>query len=95
MADLKDVFSCSYCYCILKTPVILPCSDSVCENHVADLINKNLNAIKCKSCNIEHTIPINGFIKDKRTAKLIELEFHQMDFGAIHSKALNSCKKLD
>ena len=84
--DLKNIFTCNYCDLILKSPVILPCSESICENHVLELIEGKdyEDKIKCQFCNDEHEIPKKGFPKDQRTAKLINMEFNRMDFGKEH-----------
>ena len=50
--------------------------------------------INCHFCDEEHDIRRNGFPKDIRIAKLIEHNFHQMDFGKAHKKFVRSCKEF-
>ena len=94
--DLKEIFSCNYCNCVLKSPVILPCSESICQMHVEKMKTKDSSsqAIDCFFCEKEHCIPTDGFPKDMRTSKLIENKFHQMDLGNEHKKAIDSCKEM-
>ena len=95
--DLKDIATCYYCDCIFESPVILPCSESICGKHVEEMkfVDYSNEIIKCCFCSDQHQIPKPGFPKDKRTARLIEQEFHKMDFGKVHSKAANLCKEFD
>ena len=97
--DLKSIFSCNYCNCILKSPVILPCSESICQMHVEQMKIKSKDscsqALNCFFCKREHSIPNDGFPKDMRTSKLIENRFHQMDLGNEHKKAIDSCKEME
>ena len=51
--------------------------------------------IRCTFCNDEHRVPKDGFMTDKKTANIIELELHHIDLGDKHLKAIESCKKLD
>ena len=97
--DLKNIFSCNYCNCILKSPVFLPCSEKFCESHVAEIKSRSQNVnsqvINCYSCKKDHSIPAEGFPKDLKMAKLIENRFHQMDLGKEHKKAIDSCKEME
>ena len=97
--DLKRIFSCNYCNCILKSPVILPCSETICQMHVEKMkiISKDSSSqeINCYFCKREHCIPNDGFPKDLKIAKLIENKFHQMDLGKEHKKAIDSCKEME
>ena len=97
--DLKSIVSCNYCNCVLKSPVILPCSESICQMHVEKMkiISKGSSSqtINCYFCKREHCIPTDGFPKDMRTSKLIENKFHEMDLGNEHKKAIDSCKEME
>ena len=99
--DFDEVFKCSYCNCLLESPVILPCSETICERHVNEIVtngiipgDNTIRSIKCNSCNDDHPIIKHGFPRDKRVAKLLARGFHRMNFGETHSKATNSCKLL-
>ena len=41
--DLNKTFSCNYCHGILEQPVILPCSEPMCEKHVEELKTESMN----------------------------------------------------
>ena len=94
--ELKQLTICTYCNSVFESPVLLPCSETMCEKHVDEMKLKDSakEEIRCHFCNEFHEIPKNGFSKDKRTAKLIELEFHLIDFGGSHSTATSLCKDL-
>ena len=94
--DLEKIATCNLCNSIFECPVILPCSEIICQKHIEQVkkSSENFENISCHFCNEEHTIPRNGFPKDIRIAKLIEHNFHEMDFGNVHKKSLDSCKEL-
>ena len=91
--DLKKALSCNFCQEILEEPVFLPCSESTCLKHIEAM--KTFDIINCHFCNEQHIIPEMGFPKDIRMAQLIANDFHKIDFGEAHKKALNSCKELE
>ena len=95
--ELKDIVICDYCDCVFDCPVILPCSEIICEKHVEEMkfANNFDDTLKCNFCGEQHLIPKDGFIKDKRLSKMIELEYHQMDFGKAHRNAHYLCKELN
>ena len=45
--SLKSKYTCSHCTRILKEPLLLPCSDNVCAQHLNET---NLTQIKCATC---------------------------------------------
>ena len=97
VVDLKNIATCSYCNSIFESPIILPCSETICEKHLNDFKNPidPLKTIQCYFCYEDHLIPKNGFPMDKRMTKLIEYEFHQIDFGETHKKAVCLCHDLN
>ena len=42
--SLKSKYTCSHCTRILKEPILMPCSDNICAEHL------NLTQIKCSKC---------------------------------------------
>ena len=94
--DFDDILKCGYCNCILEIPVTLPCNEIICEKHINEIKFENDSklALKCKSCNDDHEIPNFGFRIDKRIEKLLNRKLHQINFGEIHSKAIESSKAL-
>ena len=98
MADLKNVLICNYCNSVFDSPLILPCSETICERHVEEFKTKdssNIGKINCFFCNEEHEIPRNGFPKDKSMKKLLDLKMHTIDFGVSNQKAVDRCHDLN
>ena len=97
ISDLKDIATCNYCNCIFESPVILPCSETICQKHVEEMKLKHdsIEEIKCHHCIQLHNIPKDGFPKDKRTAKLIELELHQIETSGIQQEAMGLYRELN
>ena len=96
ISDLKDIATCNYCSCIFESPVVLPCLETICQKPVEDmkLIDDSREEIRCHLCNKLHQIPKDSFLKDRRLTKLIELDYHKIDFGESHMKATCLCKEL-
>ena len=53
MLTLKSQLTCSYCSKAFKDPILLPCDDSICRQHLSDRDVVKQNKIKCKKCNEE------------------------------------------
>ena len=49
----KSQLTCSYCSRIFRDPILLPCGDSICRDHLKDRDVVKANRIKCKKCNEE------------------------------------------
>ena len=95
MDDIHNLVVCQYCKQVYKSPVILTCSNTICKQHVADLlIEKQGNKIKCYFCQKEHEIPENGFIAERHIEQLIGHSLDKLNFGETHQKALHSCEKF-
>jgi hypothetical protein len=90
VADL----TCSCCMKIFKNPVILPCNDSLCEEHlkVPDVLKHN--KIKCNICNQVFNLKENDFIRENKLAKsLIEKEVYLDEEESSLKKSLNQSFK--
>jgi hypothetical protein len=61
MLTLKSQLTCSYCSKIFRDPILLPCGDSICRDHLKDRDVVKANRIKCKKCNDEFQIKDNEF----------------------------------
>ena len=59
---------------------------------IVDELNES---IKCLFCSETHQIPKNGFPKDKRVEKLINIEYHRIDYGEAHSEATYLCEEFN
>jgi hypothetical protein len=72
---LASDLTCSCCLKIYKNPFILPCNDSLCEEHLREPNVLKQNKIKCKICNQEFNVKDNDLIRENKLVKsLIEKE---------------------
>jgi hypothetical protein len=73
----KALFICELnkCKMYFEKPVILPCGNTVCQEHVSQSSYK-LASFKCEFCREDHQIPTNGFPINKALMKMIELNQH-------------------
>ena len=76
----------------MESPVILPCSDSICKRHVSKQSN---DVIRCEKCGIKHEIPTNGFHANSALQEIIEAEIANLDLGSVHKKAKKSCESVE
>jgi hypothetical protein len=72
MLKSKANRTCSYCSKILKDPILLPCDDNICREHLSQKDVVKQNTIKCVNC--EENFPIKGheFKSIKTLKQLIE-----------------------
>jgi hypothetical protein len=68
----KSQFTCSYCYKIFKEPILLPCEDSICREHLAEREVVKQNKIKCNKCNEEFGVKNNEFKSNDALKNSIE-----------------------
>ena len=92
MDRIRNAIKCAICREILESPVILPCSDTICKKHVTNQTN---NLIRCEKCGIEHSIPTNGFPTLPFLEEIIKSEIGQLDFGSVHKEAKKSCESFE
>ena len=90
MEKARKAISCVECLKRLESPVFLPCSHSICENHVKEV---NKTSIKCGECGVEHKIPENaGFPRNHALEDIISTS---PDFDTSNiSAAVMLCKVL-
>ena len=76
LSELNDIFKCTFCNSLLESPIILPCSETICEKHLNEMKSAQISSknIKCTLCTNQHQIPADGFIKDTRLQKLMSRE---------------------
>ena len=74
----ENVFSehlkCPHCRRIFVDPRILECGNSMCNNCIMQLLNKENNGLNCKICDKFHAMSENTFNKNLRLARLIEIK---------------------
>jgi hypothetical protein len=71
MSKRKSDWTCSDCSHILKDPILLPCDESICSEHLSERDVKE-NKIKCNDCNQEFHLKDIQFKSNKTLKKLIE-----------------------
>ena len=92
MDRIRNAIKCVICHEILESPVILPCSDTICKKHVS---NQRSDIIRCEKCGIEHKIPNNGFTALPFLEVIIKSEIANLDLGSVHKEAKKSCESLE
>ncbi len=79
MLKSKSNWACSYCSKIYKHPIILPCSHSICREHLLEKTVVKENKIICKGCNKEFGVKENAFESNYALAKLTESHTYLSD----------------
>ena len=93
MEKLKKAIKCAECNEILESPVLLPCSHSMCNKHIKDC---NSVSIKCGICGVDHKIPPKvGFPKNQALEEIIGAKIGSLDFGKNYSHAKEQCDQLE
>ena len=93
MDKIKKAIKCSTCLQILQTPVILPCSHSICKKHVNE--KKSGDNVRCAKCGLDHEIPPNGYLLNEALCEIIEAQIGSIDFGSVHKDAVESVDSLN
>jgi hypothetical protein len=79
--SFKIDLTCSFCTKIFKSPISLPCGDTICEQHLKEDTYCKCNSIKCKTCHKDFDLDdLNQLIKPNTIVqKLIEHERYLSD----------------
>ncbi len=72
MLKSKSQLTCSYCSKILKDPILLPCDESICLEHISERDVRKQNRIKCNKCQQEFQVRDNQFISNESLTQIIE-----------------------
>ena len=72
MLKLKSHLTCSYCSRIFRDPILLPCGDSICREHLSDRGILKGNKIKCNRCTEEFGVKNNQFKSNEALKHSIE-----------------------
>jgi cell fate (sporulation/competence/biofilm development) regulator YmcA (YheA/YmcA/DUF963 family) len=91
METLATAIKCTQCKQTLESPVILPCSDSICKKHVKD----EAREFHCLQCDIIHAVPTGGFLKNKALAILLVENIQKNKFHPQYESAFDSFKNLE
>jgi hypothetical protein len=97
-SQILSILECQCCKHIFESPIVLPCSFTICRKHIADYkLNTVLNnSIKCPICHKVHQIPIGGFPKNHSVQSFIDLKLDELDLEKfkLRSEAKMYCGKL-
>jgi hypothetical protein len=79
MLKSKSQVTCSFCSKIFKNPIVLPCDDSICLEHLKDRDIVKAYRIKCKKCNEEFGDKNNQMKSNEALTQIIESQSHLND----------------
>jgi hypothetical protein len=65
--NVKVDFTCLICSKIFKSPFVLPCGDTICEEHLNESQNLKNNSIKCQSCGEVFEVKNNQMIRSNKS----------------------------
>ena len=68
---LKNSLNCAVCKATLNNPIILPCSNTICQQHVSES-SIETTKYSCCICNQNHDIPNDGFIVNSLAKNIID-----------------------
>jgi hypothetical protein len=72
MLKLKSNWTCSYCSKIFKDPILLPCEDNICRQHLKEKDVVKQSKIKCVKCEENFPIKDHEFKSNKTLKQLLE-----------------------
>ena len=92
-----ELSTCKVCKRFYLNPVILPCGESVCNEHVKSSfacdIDSN-NTYDCVLCEENHLIPEGGFIFNKHVIDFLSMNFHLNDEAKEVQEAIDEFDEL-
>jgi hypothetical protein len=87
--SVKVDFTCLICSKIFKSPFVLPCGDTICEEHLNESQVLKNNSIKCKSCEEVFEVKNNQMIRPNKSFQmLIQKELFLSDAEKVMKKSL-------
>jgi hypothetical protein len=87
--SVKVDFTCLICSKIYKNPFVLPCGDTICEEHLKESKVLKNNSIKCQSCKEVFEVKDNQMIRsNKALHMLIQKEQFLSDAEKLMKKSL-------
>ena len=92
MDEILEAITCGKCSKILNSPIILPCSHTICKEHT-----ENVEFIICLECDAEHSIPEEGieFPSDRRLTAIINARIQDIDYGIEHNEAKEAYEEIE
>lgn len=93
---MNDLLNCANCRQILESPILLPCSHTICRFHETQAIENESFKVECGECNTSHEInPKFRFPSIPIVETLLKRGLHRLDFGSEHNEAKKSCKEFE
>ncbi len=86
---MDETFSCEICKKYYELPVMLPCGNSICLEHVLDS-----KVYKCKLCGHDHVVPEGGLELNKSLLKVLNLNLHLSPKQKAVKEALKSFEAI-
>ena len=71
---ISDLMICPCCKKVYNDPRLVDCGESMCNDCIFLRLNKERNGFNCVICHELHELPKNGFRKNQRLAKLVEIK---------------------
>jgi hypothetical protein len=90
--NLSEYFTCEICNKYYLNPIILPCGDNVCEEHVKQktkITDNQEKEYQCELCQSKHKLPTVGFIINKSFIQMMNKNLH------LNEKTKTAIKKID
>ena len=86
--------TCQYKNCkkYFVKPVLLPCSKSICQEHVKEVTDSGNKKLKCEFCKQEHQIPVDGFPTNTELEQILIMKLH---LNENQKSAINSLIKFE
>ena len=78
--SFKEDLKCSYCPKVLKDPIILPCQDTICKEHLDE---SNIKSIQCLTCNEEFNLENIEFKIMVNLKSWTRLKMKNLDYSVI------------
>ena len=86
--NAKEHLTCSYCNEIFKQPIALLCGDTICKQHIDELISNN--KFLCPLCNKENLN--QNFVVNKLIQNLIEKDLQNLEVDSKFKKIYENLK---
>jgi hypothetical protein len=77
--NLKKTLTCSNCAKILKDPIVLPCDDCICREHLTEKEVLKQNKIKCVKCQQEFKVKNSDFKSNKLVKQMLDHRVYLSD----------------
>ncbi len=91
--SVKKIITCKWCNEALKSPVFLPCGETICSKHEDAF--KLSSPLKCRCCGDSHKLSYNEhFPVNKMAQDLLENKFNELNFGNDFKAAQEKFKQL-